>query len=214
MTHQVMIATMSGTAPRVRSLKSTAELSDEALMVRVARRDSCALEMLYNRYRALALGLGLKVLGDRASAEEVVQEAFWRVWQRAKTYHNARGQFAPWLLSIVHHLAIDEMRKRNARPPLTSTDLEDQSVRDLPDLGADVAATAFTNIAGEQVRAAMSRLPEPQRHVLELAYFYGLTHQEISQKLGEPLGTVHTRTRLALLKLREQLLPLHQLEQN
>ncbi len=201
-----MIATMTWKATRT-SVEKQAEPSAEALMARVARRDSGALEMLYERYSGLAVGLATRILGDRGSGEEIAQEAFWRVWQNARTYHNVKGQFAPWLLSIVHHLAIDEVRRRNARPRLTSTDLDDQTVRDIPDLRADVAATAFANIAGEQVRAAVARLPESQRRVLELAYFQGFTHQEISEKLGEPLGTVHTRTRLALSKLREQLQP-------
>ncbi len=202
-----MIATMTWKSAGTNTRKQAPEPSDEALMARVARHDSCALEMLYERYSGLALGLATRILGDQCSGEEIVQEAFWRVWKRAKTYQDQRGQFVPWLLSIVHHLAIDEVRKRNARPRLASTDLDDQSVRDIPDLRADVAAAAFSNIAGEQVRAAVAQLPEPQRHVLELAYFQGFTHQEISEKLGEPLGTVHTRTRLALLKLREQLQP-------
>ena len=203
-----MMASMAWSGARESKRNQQAQLSDQALMQRVARRDSRALEMLYERYSGLALGLAMKIMGDRASAEEILQEAFWRVWQRAGTYRDAKGQFSPWLMSIVHHLAIDEVRKRNVRPQAASTPLDDESFREIPDVRADVAATAFSNIAGEQVRAAVARLPESQRHVLELAYFQGLTHQEISKKLGEPLGTVHTRTRLALLKLREQLQPL------
>ena len=203
-----MITTMALNGIAVAGRKQTAEPSDETLMSRVARGDSRALDLLYGRYSALALGMAIKIIGDRLSGEEIVQEAFWRVWKRAKTYRKTRGQFTPWLLSIVHNLAVDELRKRNVRPPISSTDLEDRAVRDLPDTHADVAATAFSNIVGEQVREALSLLPEPQRHVLELAYFHGLTHQAISEKLGEPLGTVHTRLRLALLRLREHLMPL------
>jgi RNA polymerase sigma-70 factor (ECF subfamily) len=207
-----MISTMTWSGPRVNPRKETAEPSDETLMARVARRDSQELALLYGRYSAFALGLATKILNDRATGEEIVQEAFWRVWIRARTYCKTRGQFAPWLLSVVHNLAIDELRKRNARPGVSSTDQEDQVPSDLPDLRSDVAATALSNIAGEQVRAAVALLPEPQRHVLELAYFQGLTHQAISEKLGEPLGTVHTRSRLAIMKLREQLLPLRMME--
>lgn len=203
-----MINSTTWTRPNVAVSAEATPPCDEALMARVARGDSRALDILYGRYAPLALGLAAKILGDRQSGEEVVQEAFWRVWKRAKTYRKTRGQFAPWLLSIVHNLGIDELRKRSARPPLTSTDLEDPAVRELPDRRADVAATAFSNIAGEQVRAALALLPASQRNVLELAYFQGLTHQAISEKLGEPLGTVHTRSRLALLKLRQELMPL------
>jgi RNA polymerase sigma-70 factor (ECF subfamily) len=203
-----MITAMTWNAPRVTTRRETTEISDDTLIPRVARRDSRALALLYDRYGALALGLATKILGDRATGEEIVQEAFWRVWARAKTYRKTRGQFAPWLLSVVHNLAIDELRKRNSRPHVSSTGLEDQVQADLPDPRADVAAAAYSNIVGVQVRAAVALLPEPQRHVLELAYFQGLTHQAISEKLGEPLGTVHTRSRLAILKLREQLMPL------
>lgn len=204
-----MINSTTWTRPAVALSAEATPPCDEALMARVARRDSHALDILYGRYAPLALGLAAKILGDRQSGEEVVQEAFWRVWKRAKTYRKTRGHFSPWLLSIVHNLAVDELRKRSVRPALTSADLDDQAVREIPDGRADVAATAFSNIAGEQVRAALALLPASQRNVLELAYFQGLTHQAISEKLGEPLGTVHTRSRLALLKLREELMPLH-----
>lgn len=200
-----MIGAMAWTRPAISVSEDRALTGDDALMARVARHDSRALHLLYKRYAPMALGLAAKILGDRQSGEEVVQEAFWRVWKRAKTFRKTRGQFAPWLLSIVHNLAVDELRKRSVRPPLASTDLEDQEAREIPDGRADVAATAFSNIAGEQVRAAMALLPEPQRNVLELAYFQGLTHQAISERLGEPLGTVHTRSRLAIMKLRQEL---------
>lgn len=207
-----MIATMTWSAPAINLRKQSPEPSDETLMARVARRDSRALNVLYDRYSGLALGMATRILGDRLSAEEIMQEAFWRVWKRAKTYRKTRGHFSTWLLSIVHNLAVDELRKRSARPFLTTTELEEQVVREMPDTRTDVAATAVSNIAGEQVRAAVARLPESQRHILELAYFQGMTHQAISEELGEPLGTVHTRSRLAILKLREQLTPLRYAE--
>lgn len=189
----------------VRVRDEAAEPSDELLMARVARKDSGALEVLYNRYGAAALGLAARILGDRNSGEEIVQEAFWRVWNRGKTYKYGRGHFAAWLFGIVRNLSIDELRRRNGRPTVWSTDLADATIFEIPDADVDVAASALSKLTGEQVRAAIGRLPESQRHVLELAYFDGLTHQEISRRLGEPLGTVHTRARLALLKLREQL---------
>jgi RNA polymerase sigma-70 factor (ECF subfamily) len=105
-------------------------------------------------------------------------------------------------------LAIDEIRRRRVRPNTVSTDAEDEAILDLPDQGVDVAEAAFQSVTGEQVRFALKSLPEAQRSVIELAFFEGLTHQEIATRLNEPIGTIHTRARLALQKLRESLLPL------
>lgn len=187
---------------------SAKPMTDAELMTRVSARDKRALEELYDRYSAAALGLALKMLGERNTAEEIVQEAFWRVWKRATTFELGRGQFTAWLFGIVHNLAIDEMRRRRVRPNTISTDAEDESMLDVPDPGMDVAETAFLRVTGEQVRRALKSLPEAQRSVIELAYFEGLTHQEIAARLNEPVGTIHTRARLALQKLRESLLPL------
>lgn len=183
-------------------------VSDADLMARVAEHDKRALEQLYDRYSAAAMGLALKMIGERNTAEEIVQEAFWRVWKRASTFELQRGQFTAWLFGIVHNLAIDEMRRRRVRPNTVSTDAEDDSILELPDHEVDVAESAFQLVTGEQVRLAMRELPDAQRSVIELAYFEGLTHQEIAARLDEPIGTIHTRARLALQKLRETLLPL------
>lgn len=184
-------------------------LSEAELMARVVEGDRRALETLYDRSASSALGLALKILGERALAEEVVQEAFWRVWQRSSTFVAGRGQFNAWLLGIVHNLCIDELRRRRSRPVMASTDSEDDEILDLPDEAMDVAETAFQRVTGQQVRTAIQSLPEAQRQVIELAFYEGLTHQEIAERLTEPVGTVHTRARLALQKLRESLQSLH-----
>ncbi len=181
-------------------------LSDAELMARVARRDKRALEALYDRYAASALGLGMKMIGERTIAEEIVQEAFWRVWKRGATFDLERGQFSAWLFGIVHNLAIDEMRRRRVRPPTISTDAEGDSIIELPDAEMDVAEAALQTVTGEQVRQALEGLPDSQRSVIELAFFQGLTHQEIATQLNEPIGTIHTRARLALQKMRETLM--------
>lgn len=183
-------------------------LTDAELMTRVAKQDKRALEELYDRHAAAALGLALKMLGERNSAEEIVQEAFWRIWKRAATFENERGLFMPWLFGIVHHLVIDELRRRKARPNPLSTDDEQGLLLELPDREMDVLETALLKITSEQVRGALAGLPEAQRSVVELAFFEGLTHQEIAAQLNEPVGTIHTRARLALQKLRETLLHL------
>ncbi len=199
-----MLSTLTWTG-QIKTGERSTELGDEVLMTRIARRDSEALRDLYDRYSHTAFGLAYRILGDRPTAEEIVQEAFWRVWKRAKSYARNRGQVSTWVMSIVHHLAIDEVRRRQSRPVNASTDSEDETLMDLPDLRTDVAVTVVSNLTREQVRAAVARLAQPQREVLELAYFGGMTHQEISKHLGQPLGTVHTRTRTALAKLRQQL---------
>jgi len=184
-------------------------LTDSELIARVANRDKRALEELYDRYAASALGLALKMLGERTLAEEIVQEAYWRVWKRAATFELERGQFTAWLFGIVHNLCIDEIRRRRARPATLSTDSEDVAILDLPDVSMDVPASALQSVTGEQVRSALSSLPAAQRSVIELAYFEGLTHQEIAAQLNEPIGTIHTRARLALQKLRETFVAIH-----
>ncbi|MBI4671738.1 MAG: sigma-70 family RNA polymerase sigma factor [Chloroflexi bacterium] len=189
---------------------NTNVVSDAELMARVAKQDKRALEELYDRHAAAALGMALKIMGERSAAEEIVQEAFWRVWKRAPTFELGRGQFRPWLFGIVHNLAIDELRRRRVRPNTISTDAADDARLELPDSEMDVAATAFANVTREQVRRALAGLPAAQRSVIELAFFEGLTHQEIAAHLNEPVGTVHTRARLALQKLRQVLLPLEQ----
>jgi len=178
-------------------------VSDTELIARVANRDKRALEELYDRYAASSLGLALKMLGDRTLAEEIVQEAYWRVWRRAATFELERGQFTAWLFGIVHNLCIDEIRRRRARPATLSTDSEDVALLDLPDVNMDVPEAVLQTVTGEQVRRALNSLPAAQRSVIELAYFEGMTHQEIAARLNEPIGTIHTRARLALQKLRE-----------
>lgn len=182
--------------------------ADDILIGRVAKRDKRALELLYDKHAPSALGLAIKMVREQSAAEEIVQEAFWRVWKRAGTFNVGRGKFAPWFFGIVRNLAIDELRRRKAHANSSSFDL-DEAGAELADIREDVAESALQRVTGAQVRAALTSLPDSQRSVIELAYFEGLTHQEISDKLGEPIGTIHTRARLALQKLREQLRPLY-----
>src|SRR5919202_1122646 len=117
-------------------------LSDKELISRVARRDRAAFEVLYDRYSPKAMGLALKLLGEPNLAEEIVQEAFWRVWKRADTYTTQRGEFSTWLFGIVHNLAIDELRRRQSRPALTLADWNDEPILNIPDLKIDIAEAA------------------------------------------------------------------------
>jgi RNA polymerase sigma-70 factor (ECF subfamily) len=181
------------------------DLSDEILIARAARGDAGAFEVLYDRYASTVLGLALKITGQRATAEEVVQETFWRVWRNATTYEAHRGAFAGWMFGIARNLSIDALRRRKVRPEPTETEADAQRMDDVPDPSANVADATSASLDHHAVRRALANLPETQRVVIELSYFGGLTRQEIAERTGEPLGTVHTRVRLGLLKLREAL---------
>jgi RNA polymerase sigma-70 factor (ECF subfamily) len=183
------------------------ELSDELLAAQVARGDSKAFEILYDRYAAIILGFAFKVNADEALAEDVLQETFWRVWRRAGTYHPHLGSFTAWLFRIARNLIIDHHRKKNARIRDLKTNNDDQAsnIDRTPDPDADVPEQAHSFLRNQQVRAALGTLPEAQRKVIEMAYFYGMTRQEIAEATGEALGTIHTRARLALQKLRREL---------
>jgi RNA polymerase sigma-70 factor, ECF subfamily len=179
------------------------DLSDEQLMARVARGDTAAHEALYDRYCSAVMGLSLRITGDRAAAEEIVQETFWRVWRKADSFQAQRGAFTSWFFSIVRNLSIDVLRRRRMQARPTSE--PEEIVEQIPDPAADVAEVAWLGIRHRQVQAAIATLPLEQRDVIEWAYFRGMTHQEIAQTTGEPLGTIHTRARLGLQKLREAL---------
>jgi RNA polymerase sigma-70 factor (ECF subfamily) len=191
----------------LRYTKSFSEqLSDEALIARVTRGDTAALETLYDRYASSVLGLSLKVIGNPASAEDVLQETFWRVWQSAATYQSSRGSFSSWLFRIARNLAIDAHRRRKVRPQTISETTDANPLLDeIPDPNMDVPEQAQSNFQAQQVRTALRRLPREQRQVIELAYFHGMTRQEIAESTGEAVGTIHTRARLGLQKLRKEL---------
>jgi RNA polymerase sigma-70 factor (ECF subfamily) len=181
-------------------------LSDEILVTRVAGGSSEALEALYDRYAPTVLGICLKVVGERPLAEDILQETFWRVWKSAETYRSERGSFTSWLFRIARNLAIDSYRRRNVRPQALQTeDDSDQLLEEMPDPDMDVASQAQSILRNRQVRKALASLPPVQRQVIEMAYFYGMTRQEIAEATGEALGTIHTRARLGLQKLREEL---------
>src|SRR6185369_5649351 len=188
---------------RSQSRQALEGLSDELLATRVARGDSSALELLYDRYASTVLGIAFKVMGDQVMAEDVLQEAFWRVWQSAGTYQSPRGPFTGWLFRIARNLAIDAYRRRNVRPQaISSPNGSDPILDETPDPDTDVAEEAQSTLKNRQIRKALAALPVVQRQVIEMAYFYGMTRQEIAEATGEALGTIHTRARLALQKLR------------
>lgn len=178
------------------------DASDLATLAAIARQEPDALGTLYDRYGRIAFGLAYRMLGDAAGAEEVVQDAFMRVWRRAGSFDQERGGARAWLLTIVHHCAIDHTRRRATRQTgeLDFDALE--PVLEAPDIWIDV----LDGLRAESVRTALAGLPEEQRRAIELAYFDGLTQGEIAAQTGAPLGTVKSRMRLGLRKLHDFLL--------
>jgi RNA polymerase sigma-70 factor (ECF subfamily) len=174
---------------------------DHMLIAAIGRGDSSALEALYGRYSGGVYRVALRILKHRELAEEVVQEVFWRVWRRSASFERERGQVAQWIFGIAHHLCIDELRRQRARPLPAHEDMDHPRIQELADDRTDVPVVAW---AAEQRRAiadALGSLPSAQRQVIELAYFRGLSHQEIAVQLNRPLGTIKTRVRLGLQKL-------------
>jgi RNA polymerase sigma-70 factor, ECF subfamily len=191
---------------RINSEKSLSDAPDEILVTQVARGNSAALEVLYDRYASRVMGLSLKILGDQALAEDILQETFWRVWQSAATFQSQLGPFTGWLFRIARNLAIDAYRRRSVRPQaFVGANGSDPILDETPDPDMDVAEQAQSILQNQQVRKALESLPYVQRQVIEMAYFNGMTRQEIAEATGEALGTIHTRARLALQKLRGEL---------
>jgi RNA polymerase sigma-70 factor (ECF subfamily) len=181
---------------------------DEALLERLAAGDAAALGLVYDRYGSAVFALVARILGDRQAAEDLLQEVFVRVWQRAATYQSTRGKPLTWVLGIAHNLAIDEVRRRQRRP--VEADGRDEAgeiaaFQTLAAADADPAELAWERVRRDQILAALGQLPPAQRVLIELAYFEGYTQSQLAARLGEPLGTIKTRMRLAAQKLRELL---------
>ena len=196
----------TGRPIRIKNESSLSDAPDETLAVQVARGDQAALEALYDRYASIVMGIALKIIGDQAVAEDILQETFWRVWQSAETYQSQLGTFTGWLFRIARNLAIDAYRRRNVRPQAILSVGDSDSVLDqTADPDVNVAEQAQSILMNRQLRRAVASLPGVQRQVIEMAYFFGMTRQEIAEATGEALGTIHTRARLALQKLRGEL---------
>ena len=171
----------------------TKDLSDEELIRRSAGGDEKAISELYDRYSRPVYATGLRLLGDTSLAEELVQDAFTRVWTSAETFDSSRASFATWLYRITRNRAVDLDRRRRARPSLAGTDLP-------YDVSGD--PTPEANVDGWDVAQALSRIPDRHREILTMAYYEGLSQREISRRTGLPLGTVKSRTTAALKRLR------------
>ena len=179
----------------------SAAATDDDLVRRLASgTDEAALSELYDRYQAAMYGLAMRITNDAGLAQDAVQEAFVGVWRNASRYAEERASVRTWMLSIAHHRAIDIVRRRRATSPLP--EIEDGNpALTAPDLWPDVVRS----VDAQAIREALGSLPEPQRQVIELAYFSGLTQTEIANRAEVPLGTVKSRVRLGLATLRRAL---------
>lgn len=179
------------------------ELSDLDLLALIAESDRDALGALYDRYGRRVFALAARILNDPTTSEEVTQDVFMSVWRRGASYSQEKGKFTTWLFSIAHNRTIDELRRRRRDRNRQNDDIEDHLDIVSGDILPEDLAVAQSEY--EQVFEALKTLPEEQRMVVELSYFKGLTQAEIAERTGQPLGTVKTRMRLALRKLRNAL---------
>jgi RNA polymerase sigma-70 factor (ECF subfamily) len=178
------------------------KFDDEMLVRLITRAQADALHELYDRYSRLVYSLALSMVGDEATAEEITLDVFVKVWEKAETYRAEQAKVSTWLIRITRHHAIDILRRQGSRPKshslswaeeATPTELRSGSPEELIE----------ESMRREQVRTALAQLPVDQKQALALAYLQGYTHRQIAEKLNQPLGTIKTRIRLGMEKLRQ-----------
>lgn len=181
---------------------------DEILIQLISQSDKeiseNALSELYDRYSRLVYSLAIKIVGDSKVAEEIIQEVFLSIWNKADTYRLDEAKVRTWLTSIARNRAIDVLRKQRVRPEQYSISWDDVSFRSF-DTPNNPEESTETNLRRDRIHNAIELLPNDQRQALTLSYFYGMSHSQISEELNEPLGTIKTRIRLAMQKLRDHL---------
>ena len=177
-------------------------LADEDLMSLVRRGDVRAFELIYDRHSGPAFSLAYRIVGSRSSAEDVVQEAFLSMWRSGARYDRARGSVRTWVLGIVHHRAIEGLRRNAVHDRRRASD---EGIEERFEARERTENEVARRDEAQSIREAMDKLPAEQSHVIELAYFGGFSQTEIASMLETPLGTVKGRMRLALEKLRDHL---------
>jgi len=179
------------------------QAEDESSLRRLASGDQAAAARLYDRHARPLYSLILRILGNETEAEDVLQDVFAQAFRQASRYDARRGAVAAWLLTIARSRAIDRLRTRRTRVETAASAMK--TLDDMPDVQPDAASTMLDEERSRMVRRALGELPLLQRMAIELAYYEGLSHTEIAERLEQPLGTVKTRIRMGLLKLRDVL---------
>jgi RNA polymerase sigma-70 factor (ECF subfamily) len=177
---------------------------DDDLIRRIRAGDRQAVDDLYVRFRRPAFALARRILSDDVLAEDVLQDVFLSVWRDPAAYDGARGSFASWLLAMVHHKAVDAVRREESQRRRTALAEEDLALNE-PVAARDVDEEVWSRVVAEQVRSALGELSAPQREALTLAYYGGYTQREVSSLTGAPLGTVKTRMLAGMRRLKEEL---------
>ncbi|HVP18283.1 MAG TPA: sigma-70 family RNA polymerase sigma factor [Spirochaetia bacterium] len=177
---------------------------DVELIRRMTRRETLALRELYSRHGRLVFGLALRIVGDQEGAEEITQDVFLRAWEKADTYRHEKAQVRTWLARITRNRAIDVLRRRVSKEA-RARDAWEEMKNAAREAGSDPASPVEVDDMRGRISQAILSLPQEQRYALSLAFFDGLTHRQIAEATGEPLGTVKSRIRGAMLKLREML---------
>jgi len=177
---------------------------DADLIARIAQAQTKAFDRLYERYNRLVFSVAIAILGDQSAAEEATLDVFVQVWKKASTYRADHGQVRTWLTAITRHHAIDILRWRKARPDAEGVSWDETTLQDRL-VTRDTEEVAELTFQRERVQEALAQLPEDQREALKLAYFNGYSHSQIADVLKQPLGTIKTRIRLGMQKLRQLL---------
>ena len=180
-------------------------ITDDAQLIRlITKAQDDALNELYDRYNRLVFSVAIAIVGDRSVAEEITLDVFVQVWKHAATYQPDLAKVSTWLIAITRHHAIDILRWQKSRPEADPLSWDGISLQNGPAMH-NLEEHVEVNLQRKQVREALAELPDDQRKALVLAYFKGYTQHEISERLGQPLGTIKTRIRLAMQKLRKLL---------
>jgi RNA polymerase sigma-70 factor (ECF subfamily) len=195
-----LLAALAGMRPAAES-----QAEDLDCLHRLAAGDQAAAARLYDRHARPVYSLILRIVGDEAESEDVLQEVFAQAFHQAARYDISRGPVAAWLLMMARSRAIDRLRSRRARPEAQPSDAPGHTMDEIAGSLPDAASTMLDDEQARLIRGALGALPLIQRVAIELAYYEGLSHREIANRLEEPLGTVKTRIRLGLLKLRDAL---------
>lgn len=179
-----------------RTTVNRSEADDMGLLTRIQSGDQEAMSALFDRYGTMVYSVALRVLKDTGEAEDVMQEIFVQVWKNPSAFVSGRGSLGGWLVVVARNRSIDMIRRRHPSEPVESFTLPSST---------DLAHEAERNLLLKKIRGAMLSLPDEQKQSVELAFFEGLSHSEIAEKTGDPLGTVKTRIRLALITIRKAL---------